>query len=302
MKKELTIIVLTYNSEDIIKDCLRRLNFDKHKVVVVDNASKDSTVKIIEENFTLDKLYKLETNIGFGNGNNLALKEVDTDFALILNPDAMIDDENIEIVLDEMKQNDKFALAGPIVLDEIPYSEEEYQKRLKTIKGDHDGMKDCYYEEIDNSYFVRFLIGCAVFFKMQDMRKVGFFDKNIFLFHEDDELCHRVKEKGYYPVIVKAAKAFHLKGASSKKNVRLLYLREWHYMWSKMYWKQVRKGKLRAKRSSLRRVIVSSFHALLSILSLNKQKLVRHVAYINASFCFILGLGSFKKNGKPRVN
>lgn len=302
MKKELTIIILTYNSADIIKECLNRLNFDKYKIVIVDNASKDNTIQVVEDNFKPDKLYKLESNIGFGNGNNIALEDVDTDFAMVLNPDAIIDDENIEIVLDEMKRNEKFALAGPVVLDELPYSEEEYQNRLRKMKGDHDGMKDCYYKEIDNSYFVRFLIGCAMFFKMKDMRKIGFFDKNIFLFHEDDELCFRVKESGYYPVIVKSAKAFHLKGASSKKNLRLLYLREWHYMWSKMYWKQVRKGKLRAKRSSLRRVLVSSFYALCSIITLDREKLIRHVAYINSSFCFILGLGSFRKNGKPRVN
>jgi len=302
MTKELTIIVLTYNSEGIIHDCLSKLNFDKYKIVVVDNASKDNTVKVVEENFKPDKLYKLKENIGFGNGNNVALEEVVTDFALVLNPDAMIDDENIEIVLNEMKQNDKFVLAGPVVLDEYPYNEKEYQDRLRSIKGDHDGEKDCYYKEIDNSYFVRFLIGCTMFFKMKDMRKIGFFDKNIFLFHEDDELCYRIKEKGYYPVMVKLAKAFHLKGASSTKNLHLLYLREWHFMWSKMYWKKLRKGTLRAKRSCLRRMVVSSFYAIISVLSLNKEKFIRHWAYINSSLLFILGFRAFRKNGKPRLN
>ena len=302
MQKELTIIIVTYNSEDIIKDCLSRLNFDKHKIVVVDNASKDNTIKVIEENFKLDKFYKVEDNIGFGGGNNLALEEVDTEFALVLNPDAMIDDENIEIVLSEMKGNEKFVLAGPVVLDDYPYNEEEYLARTAIMQEDCQIGKDCHYEKIGNSYSVRFIIGCAMFFKMKKMKKIGFFDKNIFLFYEDDEICHRVIKNDYLPIVVASAKAFHLKGASSKKSLKLLYIREWNFMWSKMYWKDVRKGYLRSKRSSSKHAIVNFIRVIYFALTLNKEKLVRNLAYMNGAFCYFLGRGSFKENGKPRVN
>jgi len=302
MTKELTIIVLTYNSEGIIQDCLSRLNFDKYKIAVVDNASKDNTVKVVEENFKPDKLYKLEANMGFGNGNNIALEQVDTDFALVLNPDAMIDDENIEIVLEEMKKNEKFVLAGPVVLDNYPYNDKEYSDRTFIMSEDFEAGKDCHYEKIGNSYSVRFIIGCAMFFKMQEMRKIGFFDKNIFLFYEDDEICHRVRQKNYKAIVVETAKAFHLKGESCKKSLRLLYIREWNFMWSKMYWKDVRKGFLRSKRSSSKHSLIQFIKVLCSIVFFNKEKIVRNLAYMNGAFCYCIGLGSFKKDGKPRVN
>lgn len=301
MKKELTIIVLTYNSQDIIKDCLSRLNFDKYAVVVVDNASRDNTVSIVKEYFQVDRLYQLPTNIGFGNANNIALEAVDTDFALVLNPDAIIDDENIEIMLHTMKQHDKFALAGPVMLDEYPYNNQEFLDKLHVMQNDCEGGKECYYEEISNGYTVRFLVGCTLFFKMKDMRKIGFFDKNIFLFYEDNEICYRVKEKGFHPVLVKEAKAFHLKGTSSTQNLRLVYLRNWHLMWSKLYWKSLKKGALKAKISSIKCVFTNAVSFLMGALTLNKENVAIRASRVSASFCFMCGMGSFKKNGAPRL-
>jgi len=293
-KKELTIIVLTYNSEGIIEKCLRNLDFSRYKIVVVDNASTDLTVKKVKELFPETKLYELKQNIGFGNGNNVALRDVETDFALVLNPDALIDKENIELVLAEMKKNEKFALAGPVVLDEGS-GDEEYSLKLKEITKDHNSIKDCYYEKVGDSYSVRFVIGCAMFFKMNVMRKIGFFDENIFLFYEDDEICHRVRKKGYHAIIVQNAKAHHFSGSSSSKNVRISYIRSWHMMWSKMYWKRIKKGFLRSKRSSFKFFVVYLIRMIFYCLLINKKEIVRSAAKMNAAITYFLGFGSFNK-------
>ena len=95
-QKLLTIIITTFQSESIIKTCLENIDFDKYEVFVVDNNSSDNTVKIIEDQFPKVNLIKLEQNIGYGRANNIALKKTKTPYALILNPDAIISDDDIK--------------------------------------------------------------------------------------------------------------------------------------------------------------------------------------------------------------
>ena len=125
MPSSLTIIILTYNSAHIMVKCLEKISFDKYKVIVVDNASSDNSIDLIKEKFPQAKIIKLDKNVGYGNGNNAALEKVETEFALVLNPDAMIFENDIEIVLDAMKKNPQVAIAGPLILRNFPASKKE---------------------------------------------------------------------------------------------------------------------------------------------------------------------------------
>lgn len=297
MNKNLTIIILTYNSQDIIKECLSKINFDKYKVVVVDNDSKDDTVRVVKENFQVDKLYNLPTNIGFGNANNVALEDVDTDYALVLNPDAVIEEGDIEKVLKVLENDEKAALATPVILENKPYLEEEYNDRIKYICDNH-----VCYKENSNSYYMKFLIGCTLFFKMSAMKEIGFFDKNIFLFYEENELCHRIIKAGYHPIVVKDARSLHLKESSSTKSLELSYLKNWHMVWSKTYWKSLEKGQFKANFSCIKHIILGLFSLVSAISTFDKEKIMIYKSTISASFAFILGLKPFKKDGTPRLN
>lgn len=77
-KKNLTIIILTHNSADIIGNSLSRINQEKYDLTVVDNASSDETITIIKRDFSKVNLIKLPQNIGYGRANNVALKQVQT--------------------------------------------------------------------------------------------------------------------------------------------------------------------------------------------------------------------------------
>ena len=92
MNMEVTIIIVNYNTTDLLKNCLKSI-FEyapkvKYDVVVVDNNSKDGWVKYLEEKFPLVKVICLKKNLGFSTAVNRALMKCETDFALLLNPDA----------------------------------------------------------------------------------------------------------------------------------------------------------------------------------------------------------------------
>lgn len=296
--KNLTIIILTYNSAHIVGNCLEKINFDKYEVIIVDNASKDETVNFVQQNFSQAKLIRLDKNVGYGNGNNVALKRVSTEFALILNPDAIIYEQDIELVLDIMAKDKTIASAGPVVLKQEKHktNQESFQEWLNDVEKDLCGIKDMYYEKTGDNITVRFVSGAALFLRMSVFKKIGFFDPNIFLFYEDDEICRRAKENGYKNIVLLTARAFHVSASSSASNTSLksIYIRAWHLNgWSKLYWKKIVKGTFSAKKSSIRLTISHFAKALLSLLILDVKEAARNLGASFGAFAFLIGRKSF---------
>ncbi len=317
MTKDLTIIILLYNSAAIIKGCLERIDLQKYEVVVVDNASRDDGLQIVQQNFPAIKTIRLEKNLGYGNGNNVALNQVDTDYALILNPDSVLQEDGIEKILQLMKADSSIALAGPAVfegykIDNIaswqgPTDDEwkvindhGFQSRKQEILQDIFGSKNIYYDKYnENAFLARFISGCALFMNMATMKKIGFFDAEIFLFYEDNEICSRSNDKGYKNVVVADVAVYHINGGSAKRSLKLTFLRSWHLAWSKLYWKGKSKSWFSIKKSALRIAIVSLVQVFFSLS--DKEKFVASLASSCGSFAYFLGLKAFRKNGLPRV-
>ena len=301
MKANLTIIILTYNSSHVIKNCLSNLNCDKYKVVVVDNASKDNTVELVKADFPKVQLIQLAKNFGYGRGNNVALRQVETEFALVLNPDALISEDSIDVVLQEIIVNEKVAVAGPLILTQASISDEAINIAKAKIEKDFSTIRDIYYKKVGNGFDSRFISGACIFLRMHVFQKLGFFDEKIFLFYEDDEICLRTKRNGYENLTVPQAVVCHVGGSSSKKTLREIYRRDWHLKgWSKLYWKKVRRGKFSAKKSSLRLTCYYFIRFLTSLIKLDSEAAAKNIGACAGSLSFLVGFDSFKKDNTPR--
>ena len=165
---DLTIIIVTFNSSQIIEKCLSHLNLAKYNAIIVDNASSDNTTQIIETKFPQIKLIKNPKNSGYGRANNIALRLVETDFALILNPDAFIPQKAIEKILAVMKNNETVAIAGPLLLSQYPASPEELDQKLTRFK-------TAPVAKLFKGYLRAGIVGAALFMKMDILKKIGFF-------------------------------------------------------------------------------------------------------------------------------
>lgn len=301
--KDLTIIILTYNSSHIIEKSLQNLDFSAYDVVLVDNASSDDTVTIAKEKFPLlKKIIELPRNIGYGRGNNVALKQVDTDFALILNPDSIIEKKEIETVLLEMKKDQKVALATPIMLKEFPFNQKEFEKRIENIGADFNSEKKRYFAKEGDNFLSNFLSGAALFMNVAAMRKIGFFDEKIFLYYEDDELSWRVLQNGYKNLLVTKAIFFHPKGVSSSIETRkIIFTKSWHEGWSKLYWKEIRDDIKLSKFYIFNLVINFLARSLVEVSIFNRKKIIKRFGIFCGSVAFLLGFAAFDENDKPRT-
>ncbi len=291
--QKLTIIIVSFNSAKIICSCLEKIDFSKHRVIVVDNASSDKTVEVIEKNFPQVEIIKSTKNIGYGRANNIGLRATKTEYALILNPDAFIAEKDIEKTIEFLDLNQETALCGPILLNSFSEQKAEIDKQIKIAKNNT-------IQEFQNHLSVTYIIGAILFMRMSIFQKIGFFDEDIFLYYEDDEISHRVVKNGHKASIFLDAIGFHIGHGSSGSSLRSIYKRFWHRAFSKQIWKKKQKGKLFAIKSSLRLVIVFFLKAAFYSFIFKPKKIVENIAAMCGSISFLIGLKAFDKNNNSR--
>lgn len=113
MKTKLTIIIITYNSEKYIQNCIK--NITKYPLIIIDNNSQDNTLNIVK-NAKNVKIIANKKNLGFSKAANIALKQSRTKYALILNPDIIITNKSITKMVTYMEKHPECDVQGPKLL------------------------------------------------------------------------------------------------------------------------------------------------------------------------------------------
>ncbi len=222
MADNFRVIIVTYNNEKTIKDCLDSvLNKSKVSITVVDNASTDKTCLVVESYGDKVKLIKQSENLGFSKSNNIAVKDSKEDVLIFLNPDTKaLGDKLKELV--KVLIGSGYGLIGP----KLVYKNGEIQKsvrNLPTIFGAINeyilGVKGAYdfYEPLGEDLCeVESVVGACMVIKRDLFLKIGGFDEKFFLYYEDLELCRQIRNKGfkigYFPKIL----VTHLVGQSGE--------------------------------------------------------------------------------------
>ena len=226
----------------------------------------------------------LEHNCGFGKANNLVLKEATTKYAFILNPDTIITAEAIDNLIKIADKDLKIALANPKDL-----SKEEYYNQDNKIN------------KIDEIIESDFVCGGYLLMKMSIFKKIGFFDKNLFLYGDDDDLSLRSKEYGYKNIIAKNIYVFHNQHSSTKTQgmcswLKLYFKRYWYLGWSKTYLK-LKRNKM-SKSKILFKTIMQFFSILYFCLILDYKRIVERLGRSCGSFANIINIDCFNKKNK----
>ena len=238
----LSVIIVTYNSQDFIGECLRSVKqaIEKAQIrdwglgtggwlgvetIVVDNASTDRTVEIVQQ-FENVRLICNAQNLGFAAGVNRGAKAAQGDWLLLLNPDCVVD-ENALSTLTNFVQNcgDEVAIVGLQLLNAdgtLQPSGRRFPKVwefLLALLGFSRWMETRWFKGRDfmEVQEVDEVSGAALAISRKTFEQVGGMDEGFFLFFEELDLCRRVKAKGLKVVYLPNAKVKHLWGASVKR-------------------------------------------------------------------------------------
>ena len=233
-KKNLTVIIVSFASNDVIFNCIDSIDNDLN-IVVIENSNNLDLKKKLEQTYKNVSCFLNSSNSGMGAGNNFGLSKINTEYALILNPDVILENSTISELINFSKEINNFSILAPI------HSNKDYPN-YKTIKG----------LENDNPNFLNVISvdGYAMLLNLKKIKNAlnlidyRFFDENIFMYLENDDLCKRLINKKEKIFIIKSSKINHLgaKGVSQIFKNQIELSRNWHWSWSRYYYKKKRKN------------------------------------------------------------
>ena len=275
--KKIEIIIVNYNSSFWLKKTLDSLYkyyipVSKYNVVitVVDNASSDDSVVILEKDYPQVNLIKSSKNLGFSAGNNLALRKSTADYIILLNSDTELTEKsaNIDMLIDSLEKDKYVGMithkllltdgnldmachrGEPSLIDCFLYfiGFEKLFPKIKFFTQYHLLHKD-----LNTIHEVDSITGACMVTKLQYLKNVDFFDERFFMYSEDMDLCRKFREKRFKIIYNSAVEIIHHKyksGLQSKnkkinKNIKkhfynsfLLYYDKWYK--NKFYYKIIR--------------------------------------------------------------
>jgi len=196
MKKLLSIIIVTYNSERLIFDCLNSIyNFNdidnSLEIIIVDNCSADceQVFAKIQTDYPIDiVLIKNGENKGYGYGNNLGVNVSNAPYFIVMNPDVRLVEPIFQKILSKFNEYRSVGMMGVCFKDgsDNLYFKPEYQNLFKMIFS-HMFIKFKIFD-IENMYFS----GSFLIFDKQSFIEAGYFDEHIFMYYEEADISNRI--------------------------------------------------------------------------------------------------------------
>ena len=222
----ITFIIVSFKSENVIHSCLNSLP-QISKKIVIENSRNTKLKEELESKYDNIEVL-INHNIGMGASNNIGILQSKTQFAYILNPDTKLNVSTIDKLIEAADKIVDFAILSPLCSDSRFPNYKIYEKK---------SVLNNQIIEVDTIDGFSMLINKSKF-------NNSFFDENIFLYLENDDICLRARKNNQKIYIVKNALIDHLGASSSniKDSYEFNLLRNWHWMWSKFYYNKKHSG------------------------------------------------------------
>jgi len=237
-----SIIILNWNGWKDTIECLEslyRINYPNYEVILVDNASSDDSVEMLEKWAKgREKLFLLKNdkNYGFTGGNNIAIKQIlqegRSEYILLLNNDTVVSEDFLKELVKVAESRKNIGIVGPKIYN---YDGNKRQKIIQSAGSAinlYTGNITMYgNNQIDRGQFddiraVGYISGACLLIKCEAVQKIGLLNDNLFAYFEDVDWCLKAKEKKYDVVYAPASVIWHKLGKSSSKiPERLMYYR-----------------------------------------------------------------------------
>lgn len=233
---KLSVIIVNYNVQYFIEQAIKSVEKAakniSYEIIVIDNNSKDQSVKMIEEQFPTIKLIANKDNVGFGKANNQGIQIAKGEFILLLNPDTVLQENTIENCINWMNKHEKCGAIGVKMIDGKGNFLPESKRALPTPKVAFfkmTGLSSLFpksklfgqyhlgYLDYNQNHQVAILSGAFMFFRGSLLKEIGGFDEDYFMYGEDIDLSYQVLKKGYKNYYLADTSIIHYKGESTKK-------------------------------------------------------------------------------------
>lgn len=237
---DISIIIVNYNVREFLRGALESVSRSLNagglvgEVMVVDNASTDGSQEMVRRDFPNVKLYDLPKNIGFGKANNIAMRDAVGDFLLILNPDTIVGEDTLRVMVDYMRSHPECGVSGCKLLNADGSFQISCRRGFPTPWASFTklfGLSSLFpnsplfsqynltYLPDNQTYEVDALAGAFMLLSRDAYMKTSGFDEDYFMYGEDLDLSYRIKKAGFKVMYVHATSTIHFKGESTRRSV-----------------------------------------------------------------------------------
>jgi len=233
---DLSIIIVNYNTKKLLNDTIQSVidtaNSAKYEIIIVDNASTDGSIEMLNKQYPKLNLIENRDNLGFSKANNIGIKEALGRYILLLNSDTKVVKGCIQKCLEYMDSNIEVGALGCKLLLASGELDHACKRGFPTPKASlyyilkfhklfpaskRFGQYTLNNLPIDEINEVDALTGAFMMVRKEVINKIGLLDETFFMYGEDLDWCFRIKEAGYKVIYYPKAVTIHYKGGSSKR-------------------------------------------------------------------------------------
>jgi len=255
--KDITVAIVSFKSEKVIFRCLKSIKKIKN-IIIFDNSNDINLKNQISKRYPNIQFILSKKNLGYGSGNNQILKICKTKFIFVINPDTILNNKcEKELLKCINKKNLDFSIIAPSC-NQIDYT--TYSKKIKSID--------------ENLVKVDHVKGFAMLMNVKKIKKIKMFDENFFLYLEEIDLCKRLIEKNENIYINQNAVVTHLGAKSSNIGFEFEKCRNWHWMWSSIYFDKKHYGLLISSRNFFLKLFNNLIKLIFYLVIMNKRKYI----------------------------
>lgn len=243
MSRKLSIIIVSYNTRDMLDRCLSSVFVEDVsldlEIFVVDNASADDSSRMVKRKFPTVNVIENSKNVGFAAACNQALRVTEGEYILLLNPDVIIFENTLAKMLNYLEKYRQVGVVGCRILKENGKTERSAFPKPSLFNEISDILSRFRIEKIFPATFTRrkydrfassstepfgvyWVCGACLMIRRKTIDDIGLLDEKFFLFSEDVDWCCRAKKEGWDVIYYPTTKVIHYVGLSAKNNTDAL--------------------------------------------------------------------------------
>jgi len=233
---DITVVIVNYKVKEYIANLLNSIYKAKGalsvQIIVVDNNSNDESVEFLKKRYPKVTYIENKENLGFGVANNQAINIADGEFTLIINPDTLVSEDTLEVMLSHMRKHPKCGASGCKILNPDGTFAPESKRSVPTLGTAISkvlGLNSIFPKsKVFGSYYLGWihenefahipvLSGSFMFWRTDVLQHLNGFDERFFMYGEDIDLCYRIQNTEYHIDYVPNTSIIHYKGESTRK-------------------------------------------------------------------------------------
>lgn len=234
---DVSVIIVNYNVRDFLHQSLQSLQKAlkgiRSEIFVVDNASDDGSAEMVKRRFPRIRLVANSVNLGFAKANNLALKKARGKFILLINPDTIVQEDTIRVMVEFLRNHPEAGLAGCKILNPDGSFQPACRRGFPTPwvaftkifglsklfpKTKFFGKYNLTYLNTEETYPVDAVSGSFMMVRKETFEQVGGLDESYFMYGEDLDWCFRIRQAGWRIFYVHSTQIIHYKGESTRRS------------------------------------------------------------------------------------